>query len=164
MENIARRGILLITGAIGVSAALSIPNVQSWAEDEKLSLPQKLTGRDAANALIGNTVVGYVGADAESEQEDQKLIAFYLAPDGAVWVPPTQTEPAGLTQKWSIDGNQLCITLVQSPSLPNCLQLEVEGMRVSVNFNDDDHHVKWMMWMLPGNAFNFPKGTIQATD
>jgi hypothetical protein len=35
--------------------------VQSWAEDEKPNSPHKLTGRDAANAFVGNTVVGYVG-------------------------------------------------------------------------------------------------------
>ena len=164
MGNIARSGILLIAGAVACSAILSIPNLQSWAEDEKPNLPQKLTGRDAANALVGNTVVGYVGGDAESEQEDQKLIAFYFAPGGAVWVPPTQTEPAGLPQKWSIDGDQLCIALAQPTSLQNCLQWEVEGMRAVVNFNNDEHHVRWMMWMLPGNALNFPKGTIQAID
>src|SRR5690242_6185864 len=122
MGTIARHRILLIVGIIACSAALSTPNVQSWAENEKLSPPQKLTGRDAANALVGNTVVWF---------EFPSVHSVYFASEGAI----ASEDPALL--KWSIRSDQICFD-VQGPQAPSeiCQEWEVEGPRATMNVVD----------------------------
>jgi hypothetical protein len=160
MGKIARTGILLIAGLIACSA-----NVQSWAEDEKTNQPQKLTGWDAAKALVGNTIVGYIGeASPSANQGHETLVAFYFAQDGAIWEPPEQGSP-DFTPKWSVQGDQFCIARDRTPSSSECSQWEVDGVRgTSVTVSGDGHHTKVRMWILPGNAFDFPKGTVVDID
>jgi hypothetical protein len=47
---------------------------------KKIALPHKLTGRDAANAFVRNTVVGYVGDASPSKQGHENLITMAAAP------------------------------------------------------------------------------------
>ena len=98
MRTVAHSGLLLLSGIFLCSAALSISTVRSWAEDEnpsahdeKLNPPRKLTGRDAANALVGNTIAGYDARDG--------IFVFFLAPDGSLEVPAAQATE-GLPPKW----------------------------------------------------------------
>jgi hypothetical protein len=157
-------GILLVAIVIACAAVWSIPITQSWAEDEKLTPPKKLTGRDAVNALVGNTIVMNDFPKDPFGQVD----AVYFAPDGVIWA--TTPSGAGGDIKWSIRGNQICFgknaflfgTQWSSEDCQPYQWWEVEGARATINFTMiEGHHIQIKRWILPGNALNFPEGNVE---
>ncbi len=72
----------------------------------------------------------------------------------------------GLPPKWAIRGEQLCIAHSGEPSPSECGEWEVEDTQATtgIGATPEGHHLKAKVWILPGNAFNFPKGTIEEID
>jgi hypothetical protein len=95
------RAILLMAALVFAVTASAQPDPGAGGpKPEPSPSAQKLTGGDAINALIGNTVVAY---------SRRGFDALYFAPDGAIKGassdPKTGPSEKG---KWLIRGDQLC--------------------------------------------------------
>ena len=158
------RSHVLLAGIIACASVLSA-SMQTWGAQDQPSASQTLTGRDAINALIGNTIVIY---------SRRGFDALYFAPDGALKGASSDAGNAPAEKaKWSIEGDQLCFVGFNKSSAPDSVtcdlwgdgnRVEIEGRRARLFGREGGRHILLNWWILPGNAFNFPKGNVEATD
>jgi hypothetical protein len=129
-----RRSVL----SAGVAmSALSITSMPARAQ----GAPARLTGIDAINALIGNTIVGRTG---------HGLFAVFFAPGGKL---RSFENNVATPAAWEIRGNQLCF-IGPREGPPRCSGgIEVEGDRVFGIIEDEAKQDSHKAWKIPGNAF-----------
>jgi hypothetical protein len=103
--------------------------------------PAALTGPEALEAVVGNTLV-----DASDPRGD--LVAF-LGQDGTAKLL-RRGETVPLTRKWRFEQGRLCV-MEESGSGSECFVLEVNDTNATLTV---DGQVIGPMSILPGNARN----------
>jgi hypothetical protein len=130
-----------LPGAAAAAPAPALPPVASAAPPAaaKPIAPRRLTGLDAWNALVGNTIAG-------KNSDGDPLFELYLKNGTVKQLDDDETA----TGKWSIKGGKVCFEFPDDDA-ETCYGVTVEGNIAT--FTDDDGSGK-RYEILPGN----PKG------
>jgi hypothetical protein len=108
----------------GASAVAADAGATRLAQASPAPAGQKLTGLDAWNQLVGNSITG---------QEDGETLVEYYAPDGTV---KSMTGNEISTGNWVLVGDTICFKYPGEDM--DCYKLEVSGNMVTMTDSTGD--------------------------
>jgi tetratricopeptide (TPR) repeat protein len=106
------------TAALPVTPAPPAAAAPAPAALAAATVPHKLSGRAAWNALLGNSIIG---------KENGKTLVEYYAPDGTA---KSMTGNELSTGKWTFADETVCFKYTDEPA-PECYKVEVSGNTVT---------------------------------
>ena len=134
-----------------VAAATLLHTGQAQAETTAPD-GQPLTGRAAAERMIGNTLIASDPPASESKQS-HGMDLLYFAPDGTGRMRAGTPQKDEESIKWLIDeqGRVCLITHHEAPADAICAAATITGNHVALQY--DSHNEKMTVTLVDGNPY-----------
>lgn len=130
-------------------AGMMLTALPAQAQDSTASTGGPVSGRAAIDLVIGNSMVGTLEGQAESDPG----VVFYLNADGTAKARSTTGDGETRPGQWSVgEGDTLCIVDPgDTPGENDCMGVIVTGDQVELAQGADKFGLK--LKLMPGNPY-----------